>query len=134
MIPRQLAPDKPLKCTRLNLLLFSVGGVYFGVDADQVGAVTAYQGGMQENTLWFHDVMGYGNQTVEYKCPVVITIKTAPYQMIIDSMEDIAEFSVNEFRLLPRLVESFALKRGIWGVLLRHKRMTLLLDLMRLPI
>ena len=133
MITRQLAPDKSLKCTRLNLLLFSVGGVFFGVDADQVGAVTAYQGGMQENMQWFHDVMGYGNQTVVYKCPTVITIKTAPYQMIIDSMEDIAEFSVNEIHLLPRLLESFAIKRGIWGVILRDKRITLLLDLMRLP-
>ncbi len=133
MISRQPAPDKPMKCLTLNLLLFSVGGVYFGVDADQVDAMTAYQGEMQENTPWFHEVMGYGNQTVTYKCPTVITVKTADYQMIIDSMEDIAEFSADDIRLLPPIVESFAVKRGIWGVLLRRKRMTLLLDLMCLP-
>jgi chemotaxis signal transduction protein len=55
-----------------------------------------------------------------------------PYCLIIDALEDIAEFSAKDICLLPALVEPFALKKGIWGVLRRNDDMILLLDFMRL--
>lgn len=131
----QLAPDKGLECEALNLLLFSVGGVFFGVDADQVAEISAYRNGTDKDLFWFHEEMDYKKKTVEYRLPTIITIRTEvdPYRVVIDSMEDIAEFNPKEISLLPTLLEPFALQRGIWGVLLRNDRMILLLDFLRLP-
>ena len=119
----------------LNLLLFSVGGVRFGVDADQVAEITAYDGDPAENLFWFHEEMDYGAQTVRYLSPTIVTIRTgdvSPYRVIIDSMEDIAEFSQNDICLFPSLVEPFSLQKGMWGILLQHGSMVVLLDFQRL--
>lgn len=119
----------------LNLFLFSVGGVFFGIEADQVAEVTACKDEKADDLFWFHEEMGYGGKVVEYHSPATITIRSGrvlPYRVIIDSMEDIAEFSCNDIRVLPPLLEPMALRRGIWGVLPQNGRMILLLDFKRL--
>ena len=114
----------------LSLLLFSVGGVCFGVDADQVSGISVYNGESDKDLFWFHEEMGFGGRPVEYVSPTIITIRDVvePYRVIIDSMEEIAEFRLNEIGLLPRLLEPFTLRRGIWGVLPRKGSITLLMD------
>jgi|GEM_PF-862979 len=128
----QNPPD--MEFNALNLLLFSVGKVLFGVDADQVARISAYKNEMDEDLFWFHEVIGYGEKTVEYHTPTIITIRTTdgPRHVIIDSMDEIAEFSPNEIGLLPALLEPFALQRGIWGVLPRDGSIILLVDFNRL--
>jgi len=119
----------------LHLLLFSVGGVRFGVDLEQVSAMSAYGGEQGEDLFWFHEEMAYGEEPVPYGSPTVIAIRTGderPYRVIIDSMEDIASFSLHRIRLLPALVEPLALRRGIWGVLPRDGDLVLLVDFRRL--
>lgn len=119
----------------LNLFLFSVGGVHFAIDAEQVAEVNAYDGEQSEDLFWFHEEMGYGDKKVRYHSPTVVTIRTGevlPYRVIIDSMEDIVEFSWNNISLFPALLEPFVLRKGIWGVLPRKGTMILLLDVKRL--
>lgn len=119
------------KTNSLNLLLFSVGGVSFGVDADQVAEITAYKGEKAEDLFWFHEEMGYGNRPVSYHTPVIVALKfgqSGVHKVIIDAMEDIAEFRLDNINILPPLLEPFTLNYGYWGVLQRSGKMVLLLD------
>lgn len=120
---------------RLDLLLFSVGGVHFGVDAGQVAGIEAYDCSQADGLLWFHKELDYGDGAVTYFSPTVITIRTddgTPYQVIIDRMEEIAEYDQNDIRLLPELIEPLAIRNGLWGVMIRNGRMVLLIDFLLL--
>ncbi len=115
----------------VNLLLFSVSGVHFGIDAEQVSGIAVYDGDQAEDLFWFHEELEYGDAAVTYASPTVVTIRTGgvqSYRVIIDSMEDIAEFSQDDIRLFPELLEPFALRRGLWGILPVNGIMVLLLD------
>jgi chemotaxis signal transduction protein len=119
----------------LNLLLFSVGGVNFGIDADQIAAITAYDGEFAGDLFWFHEELEFGKTSLVYRSPTIVTVRIGAlqtYRVIIDSMEEIAEFSLNDIRPFPPLVEGFALRRGMWGILVRNGRVVLLLDFLRL--
>ena len=120
---------------RISLLLFSVGGVHFGIESGQVAGMAAYDGEQAEDLFWFHEEMGYGDKTASYHSPTILTIRSEaglPYRIIIDSMEDITEFSQNDIALFPALIEALVLRRGMWGVLSRNGCMVLLLDFQRL--
>ena len=120
---------------RIDLLLFSVCGVHFGADAGQVAGITVYDGEQSDDLFWFHEELGYGDKTDTYHSPVIVTIRTGDevsYRVIIDSMEEIAEFSQDDISLFPTLLEPFALQKGMWGILARHGSMVLLLDFHRL--
>jgi chemotaxis signal transduction protein len=115
---------------QLNLLLFTIEEVHFAVDGEQVTEVTAYEGVQSDDLFWFHQELGY-DESVVYLAPVIVTIRTEDdrrYRVIIDSMEDIAEFSQNDIRPFPPLLEPFALRKGMWGVLPRNGNMVLLVD------
>ncbi len=119
----------------LHLLLFSVGGICFGVDAGQVAEMTAYNGESDVDLFWFHEEMGYADKAVRYQSPIIATIKAgmgSQYRVVIDSMEDIAEFSQSDISPFPSMLEQFVLRRGCWGILLRQKQMIVLLDFRRL--
>ena len=119
----------------INLLLFSVGEVFFGIDADQVTEIAAYTGEKGEDLFWFHEEMGYGNEKLSYHSPTVITIRVngiSPYQVIIDAMEDVAEFNSNDIRIFPALLEPFSLLKGMWGIPPWRGNMVLLVDFQRL--
>jgi len=119
----------------LNLFLFSVGGVHFGIDAEQACGMTPYAGEEAEDLFWFHKELGFGSRPVTYVTPTVITIRmpdARSYRVIIDSLEDIAEFSRHDIRLFPQLLEPVALRNGMWGIVVKDDRMILLVDFERL--
>lgn len=120
---------------RIGLLLFSVCGVCFGVDAEQVTGIEAYCGESDSDLFWFHEEFKFGCATSAYLSPMVATIRTdgsRSYRIVIDSMEDIAEFSQNDIRLFPPMVESFAIRKGLWGILPRNGILVLLVDFKRM--
>lgn len=124
-----------LEGTQLNLLLFSVEGVHFGIDAEQAERTAAYDGEVADDLFWFHEEMGYSDASVTYCSPVVVTIGTdgaRTYRVIIDSMEDIVEIDQEEIHLFPPLMEPFALRKGMWGIVVKDDRMILLVDFKRL--
>jgi len=117
--------------TRLDLLLFSVSGIQFGVDAEQIAGMAAYTGEQADDLFWFHKELEYGDASTTYLSPTVLTIKTGagrPYRVIIDAMADIAECSQTDIRLFPAHLESVAARKGMWGILLRQGGMVLLMD------
>ena len=121
--------------TRLNLLLFSVSGVHFAVDADQVAEIADYDGEPTDDLFWFHEELAYGAQTAGYISPTVITVRTDDtplYRVIIDAMEDIAEFNLDDFQLFPPLLEPFVKRSGLWGILPRNGVLVLLVNFQHL--
>lgn len=120
---------------RINLLLFSVGGVHFGMDAEVAAAIAEYHGEEAEDLFWFHEEIGYRGAMPVYNTPTIVTIRgddSQSYRVIIDKMEDIAEISSVDIQPLPLLVEQFALRKGMWGVTVREGHMVLLMDFTRL--
>lgn len=120
---------------QLNLLLFSVGGVSFAVDAEQVDSMSGYAAEENDSLLWFHEMLGFSGKEVVYRAPTVLSVRTVACQtcqVIIDNMEDIAEYSVHDLAPLPALLEPFAIKNGIWSVLKRDNALTMMVDFYRI--
>lgn len=116
---------------RLDLLIFSVHGVRFGVDAGQVAGIETYDGEQADDLFWFHRELDYGGAESPYRAPVVAAIRTgssSSYRIIIDSMEDVAEFSQQDISLFPALLEPLVMRKGMWGILSRYNSMVLLID------
>lgn len=119
----------------LRLLVFSVGGVRFAADAEQVDSLREY--GAEESagpTVPFHEALGNEAGTVAYRCPEICTITGADgmCSFIIDSPEDIVTVSWDDLQPLPPLVEPFAARRGIWAVIPETPGIILVVDLNRL--
>lgn len=119
----------------MNLFLFSVGGVHFAVDAEQATGVVPYAGEEADDLFWAHEELGFGARPVSYRSPKIVTVKAPEgesYRVVIDAMEDIAEFDRNDIHPFPELLEPAALRNGMWGVLVRDEHMVLLVDFLRL--
>lgn len=119
---------------RLNLLIFSVGGVSCAVDTDQIESVRDYEPDDTGDLLWSHRLLGFDGQEVCYRKPAVLALKCSDAEslrVVIDGMEDIADYGMEAMAPLPALLEPLAGKRGIWGVLRRNHGLTMLVDLCR---
>jgi chemotaxis signal transduction protein len=119
----------------LDLLLFAVGGVSFGVDAEQVEGIFSWQGEGADGLAWFHRELGYVSDTITYRAPSVLKIKTEAarnYLVIIDMLQDVTRVVAGDIHPFPSLVEPLALNKGMWGVVVKDDRMILLVDFQRL--
>ena len=118
----------------LNLLLFTVGGVRFGCDAEQAEAMAAYGGEAADDLRWFHELLGYGDREVRYGAPSVVTIRSPGsrgLRVIVDLCEDLVEVPSADISPLPPLLEPLLLRQGIWGVAQWDGRLVLLVDFLR---
>ncbi len=116
--------------SRLNLFFFTVGGVHFAADVEQASVMTPYSGEDAEDLFWFHEEFGFGT-SITYHTPIIVTIRTRDaqsYRVIIDMMDEIAEFSCNDIRPFPELIEPMALRNGMWAILPRNGSLILLVD------
>lgn len=119
----------------LELLLFTVGGVSFGVVAEQVEGILSWQGEGADGIAWFHRELGYAGDTIAYRAPSVLKVRTEDaqdYLVVIDMLQDVTRVVVGDIHPFPSLVEPFALHKGMWGVVVRDGRMILLVDFQRL--
>lgn len=119
----------------LNLLLFTVGGVCFAVDAEQVECMTGYLPEESGDLFRFHELAGFGGREVTYRTPTVLSLKSSEpggCRVLVDAMEDIAEYGVDDIAPLPVLLEPFAFRHGLWGVLKRDNGLAMLVDFQRI--
>lgn len=115
----------------LNLLLFTVGGIRFGCDADQATGTAPFNGEDASDLCWFHEEVGFAAKPVTYHAPTIVSIRTGarqPYRVVIDALDEIAEFGREDIRLFPALLEPYAMQKGIWGILPRARHLVLLVD------
>ncbi len=117
---------------RLSLLLFSFAGRRFGVDAEQIAAMQSCVA-QDDDLFWLHQLLDFGGRSLAYRVPTVLSLKGAePVRVVVDTVEEIAHFDLDEIRPLPLLLEPFVLRKGMWGVLWRNGTFVVLLDLHRL--
>ena len=119
---------------RLDGLFFSVGALDFCADAGQIESTALFDGDGAEELVWLHRELGYG-ASVEYLSPTILAIKRSgdlPYHLVVDRMTDITEIDARDIVPLPPLLEPFAMKRGIWGIIPREKQMVLMIDFLLL--
>lgn len=115
----------------LRVLLFRVGGIGYGVSADQVLSTDALCAQDADGALlWFHRAAGHLADP-QYDLPVVVTLRSGrgkEVRMVINALEDLVEVAPDDIRPMPALMERYALGKGMWGVLLRAERLYLLVD------
>lgn len=118
-------PKRPI--FPLPVLLFSVGGVHYGVSADQVLATAAPDAPGDGGPLDFRREMG---RTAEpaFATVIVRTAGGGRLTVPVDALEEIAAVDPGDIRPLPPLVASHARSRGVWGVIPRPGRLHLLID------
>jgi hypothetical protein len=121
--------------TELRLLVFSVGGIRFAADADQVVSLQQCDlASLPEHARFFHEVVGFADRAVEYLCPEICTVTSGDgiCRLVIESPEDIISVPLEVLRPLPSLIEPFAVQRGIWAGIPETNRVLLAIDLCRL--
>ena len=99
-------------------------------DREYVGIL----GGGSDDLVWLHEELGIGNVAIS-RNRVVFKIKTgegASYRVMTDQVTDIVETDCRDIHPMPPLIELFALKRGLWGVLPRNGRLVLVIDFLLL--
>ena len=124
------SPD-PLSSVNLNLLLFSLAGVCFGVDVAQIREMSTYDGKEAEDLFWFHQELGMEGKELIYDAPTVLVIRTGDarkYRVIIDTPADLVDIRIDEIWPFPRIMAPFVMQKGMWGVALRGERKILIVD------
>jgi hypothetical protein len=128
-------PPEPSYSVDLKLLLFSLAGVFFGIDVAQIEAMFAYDGEEAQDLFRFHEELGIDGKAIVYNTPTVLTVRTEDsrkYRVIIDGPEDLVDICMDEIRPFPRIMAPSLIRKGMWGVVLRGKRKILLVDFLHL--
>lgn len=117
-------------CADLNVLLFSLNGVFFGVDVEQIESMSAYNGQEAGDCYWFHRILGIDRGEMPCGTPPVLTIRTGDSErrcVLIDALEDILSIRTEEIHPMPKIIAPFIMAKGLWGVLLRNGKPSILL-------
>lgn len=124
-----------LEITSIKLLFFSMAGVSFAVDAEQVESMAACKPDLDDDVLLAHRLLGFEGLVADYQNPVIIKLKqqqdTDCHRLLIDGLEMISEHNISNISPIPELLAPFLQKRGIWGVLKCENRLSLLVDFCR---
>ena len=125
---------EPELSLQIHLLLFTVGKVHFALVASQIQALEAYRGSGGESPFWFHEEMGYP-ETPIYHSPMLAIVPMGdgpPARVVITEMEELLDVPVKAIRPFPPLIEPFALRKGMFGLLVHRGKHIILVDLQRL--
>lgn len=125
------APGRPRK---LNLLRFEVGGACFAVESSQIAALLPFPGSAGSSASWFHQALEYA-EAPTYRAPVLAVVPVEegpPRQLVMDALDELLDVGLDEIHPFPPLIEPFALRKGLWGVLSRGSQTVLLVDLRRM--
>ena len=131
MSPTGETPGSP---RRLNLLRFAVGGACFAVESSQIAALLPFPGPGVSSATWFHQALAYA-EIPTYRAPVLAVVPAEegpPWQLVMDALDELLDIGLDEIQPFPPLIEPFALRKGLWGVLSRGSQTVLLVDLRRL--
>jgi chemotaxis signal transduction protein len=112
----------------LELVLFRVGGLRYGVDARQVACIEDNPLSARDGLRWFHEILGLPGGAVTYLNPVVLTLHGWSTGIIVDGLEDIVRIPLSDLSPFPSLTESAARAKGLWAVAKRDEQLILLLD------
>lgn len=123
----------------IQLLIFDLMGIKFGVDIEQVSEIyelmdLGQMKGARYEASWFHEKIPFRQGPVVYKSPRLLSLKDKETTLgiIIDQPEDILSITLNDIQPLPSLLEVLNRPSAIWGVALKGERTILLVDFYKL--
>lgn len=115
----------------LQCLLFSIGGVRFGVDVDQIASISPHDGKEIEDFFPLHSTIGLNGREILYNVPTVLTIRGSGKRncrVLIEAPEDLIDIRMEEIRPFPPVIEPFVRPRGLWAIWVQNQKQVLLLD------
>jgi hypothetical protein len=112
----------------LDLVLFQVGGVRYGTDADLLASIEVLQERVEDDLRWCHEVLGFPASRSTYMNPVVLTLRGLNTRIVVDGLEDIIRIPLSMLSPFPPLTESMARARGLWAVAKGDGHLILLVD------
>jgi len=116
----------------LTVFYFSVGGIHYGVSADQILSAAPLDEEMEDQSLCFRREMGYADEARHRPSAVVKVISGGGkhFSVAVDSIEEIQQVTAEAIHPLPPLVARKVRSKGLWGAVLRNGKVYLLIDLL----
>jgi hypothetical protein len=115
-----------------QLLIFKIEGVSFGVDARLVSGIDDPQSIDPEKdpVLKLHDVIPFKEQSIEYKSPKLLLVKTSSGSgaIYVESPDDIVFLNAAQIKPMPTVILKLNASNAIWGVFVREGRTILVID------
>ncbi len=121
----------PAESEIFTYLLFSVTGIRFGVDTQQVSAILERQEAedVALPCIAADAALSIEQGVVAYHQPKVLLIRHADrFGLLVDSPEEIVDVTIDALRPLPELWRTARIETPIWGVLLYRGDIVLLID------
>ncbi|MBF0211583.1 MAG: hypothetical protein HQK64_12570 [Desulfamplus sp.] len=127
----------------LNLILFSVGRLFFGAIASQIKRVDSYPISDNSSSKFAIDTSNIGSarrvcdaisgldSKTSQDCRTNLIVNLTNNQecsLSVSSIEDVICVNQSDIFPFPPIIEPFAIKQGLWAVLLRDDRLYLLVD------
>ncbi|HWP46418.1 MAG TPA: chemotaxis protein CheW [Candidatus Limnocylindrales bacterium] len=123
----------------IQLLIFDIIGIKFGVDIEQVSEIyelidLGQMKGAKYGASWFHEKIPFRQGPVVYKSPRLLILRDQETTLgiIIDQPEDILSITLDDIHPLPSLLEALNRPAAIWGIALKDEKMILLVDFYKL--
>jgi len=117
----------------ISILVFSVGGVRFGVEASQITAIDQERISVEDELIRLGTLLGLSEST-DNNAGVLLELRHESITkrlLLVDKIEDIIEIPLTDIQLLPAVIAERLLGRGIWGVIQKGDKILILLDIHR---
>lgn len=117
---------------KLHVLVFSVMGIRFGVDTEQVARVVnlSHLEGEEENVVMFDEEFPFPGREVVYEAPKVLCLQDSR-KLVVDEIEEVRFLSFHSIRSMPELLEKYGESGAVWGAGIVEGGIILLLNLLR---
>ena len=116
----------------LHALIFSVMGVWFGADMEQIKEVADPDRieDVGKNIVRFNEEFSFPDCQITYQAPRILFLKSGA-KILVDEVEEVRILPIDCIRPLPRFLEKCRQPNDIWGVALVEGEIILLLDFLR---
>jgi len=116
-----------VKQQELQLLLFSLGNARYGIDIEQIAALTAANANPSAISLAeLLSSIAFADSIYSKQLFIKQNLQTP---ILINEPDEVASFSIADIRILPDILAISAARKGVWGLLPQGHDIIILLDL-----
>lgn len=120
----------------LDILMFRVMGVRFGIDTEQVAKITPWDRVEDPGGTAFHlcDKISFGKPASIHRSAVMLLPKSGVGKkaVIVDTLEKIHSLRIDAIRPFPKLMGKGKGARAYWGIALVDNAPVILIDFSKL--
>ena len=116
----------------LHALIFSVKGVRFGADMEQIKEVADPDRieDVGKNIVRFNEEFSFPDCQITYQAPRILYLKNGR-RILVDNVDEVRVLPIDCIRPLPDFLEKCREPNAIWGAALVGDEIILLLDFLR---